>query len=199
MPNDSVDMGKFLHLLSETAPDSVANGYTTAALLKSAKTRLISARKASIPCKIPVLEAQNPVNTLKHFVRSSSKVYQILVCSLTMALSVLMALVVPMLKGGELSFAALQPMIWILVPLYFTFFTGFWLRRHEFKRRARAAAKAQIEKNETMIDVLACRHWMRAYDSAYPVQHVRKAFDEACALTGKMKGGFGVARRRFQG
>ena len=113
-----------------------------------------------------------------------------------MALSVLMAIVVPMLKGGELSFSTLQPMIWILLPLYFTFFTGFWLRRHEFKRRAREAATAQISKNETMIDVLQCRHWMRAYDSAYPVQHVRKAFDEACALTGQMKGGFGAAKQQ---
>ena len=47
MPNDSVDMGKFLHLLSETAPDSVANGYTTAALLKSFKNSVRTGSKGS--------------------------------------------------------------------------------------------------------------------------------------------------------
>ena len=47
-----------------------------------------------------------------------------------------------------------------------------------------------------MIDLLECRHWIRTYDSAYPVQHVRKAFDDACVSLGEAGGNFSAARRQ---
>ncbi|CAK8988471.1 Calx-beta domain-containing protein [Durusdinium trenchii] len=148
MADDTVDMGKFLHLLSEVAPDSVAHGYTT--------------------------------------------VYQLVDCVVSMALSIFMAFIVPMLKGQPPSFQSLQPVMWILVPLYCAFFIGFWLRQQSFKSLAFKKAKVAIEKNETMIDLLECRHWIRTYDSAYPVQHVRKAFDDACVSLGEAGGNFSV-------
>ena len=124
-------------MLSQTVPDSIANGY-------------------------------KPWFDLVH-------------CMLTMILSVFMALLVPMLKGEGASLDTLQPLIWILVPLHWTFVVGFWMRQPSFDYLAIRSRDADIEKNGAMIDLLYCRRWLRAYDNAYPVQHVRRAFDEACA------------------
>ena len=102
-------------------------------------------------------------------------------CMVTMLLSVLMALFVPMLKGAGPSLDSLQPLIWMQVPLHWTFIVGFWMRQPSFEHLAIRARDADIEKNGAMIDLLYCRQWLRAYDNAYPVQHVRRAFDEACS------------------
>lgn len=135
--DDTIELGKFLHMLSETVPESVTYGYRT--------------------------------------------VYELVHCLVTMVLSILMALLVPMLKGKTPSIEALQPLIWILVPLHWTFVVGFWMRQPAFNYLAIRARDADIEKNGAMIDLLYCRQWLRAYDNAYPVQHVRSAFDEACS------------------
>ena len=135
--DDTIELGKFLHMLSETVPESVTYGYRTA--------------------------------------------FDLVHCLVTMVLSVSMALLVPMLKGKTPSIEALQPLIWILVPLHWTFVVGFWMRQPSFNYLAIRTRDADIEKNGAMIDLLYCRQWLRAYDNAYPVQHVRSAFDEACS------------------
>ncbi|CAJ1349053.1 unnamed protein product [Effrenium voratum] len=135
--DDTIELGKFLHMLSDTVPESVTYGYKT--------------------------------------------VYELVHCLVTMVLSITMALLVPMLKGKTPSVDSLQPLIWILVPLHWTFVVGFWMRQPSFNYLALRTRDADIEKNGAMIDLLYCRQWLRAYDNAYPVQHVRSAFDEACS------------------
>ena len=135
--DDTIELGKFLHMLSETVPESVTYGYKTA--------------------------------------------YELVHCLFTIVFSILMALFVPMLKGKTPSMEALQPLIWILVPLHWTFVVGFWMRQPSFNYFAIRTRDADIEKNGAMIDLLYCRQWLRAYDNAYPVQHVCHAFDEACS------------------
>ena len=107
--------------------------------------------------------------------------FQLVHCFNTIILSVFMALFLPMLKGEAPSLETIQPLIWILVPLHWTFVVGLWMRRPSFNHLAARARDADIEKNRAMIDLLYCREWLRCYDAAYPVQHVRRAFDEACS------------------
>ena len=73
-------------------------------------------------------------------------VYELVHCLVTMVLSILMALLVPMLKGKTPSIEALQPLIWILVPLHWTFVVGFWMRQPAFNYLAIRARDADIEK-----------------------------------------------------
>ena len=135
--DDTIEMGKFLHMLSDTVPDSVTYGY-------------------------------KPFFELAH-------------CFNTIVLSILMALFLPMLKGEAPSLETIQPLIWILVPLHGTVLVGLWMRRQSFNYLAVRAREADIEKNGAMLDLLHCRDLLRSYDAAYPVQHVRRAFDDACS------------------
>ncbi|CAJ1368078.1 unnamed protein product [Effrenium voratum] len=144
--NDTIELGNFLHMLTDTVPDSITHGYKT--------------------------------------------VYQLAHCFVTVVLSVFMALLMPFLKGESPSFDTLQPLLWIVVPLQLAFAIGFWMRHPSFDRWATLSRDADIEKHGAMVDLLYCRRYLRAYDTSYPVQHVRHSFDDACSYYLQQRGGF---------
>ncbi|CAE7031951.1 unnamed protein product [Symbiodinium natans] len=106
-------------------------------------------------------------------------IFQLAHSSVSMVFSLLMAIVVQVLKGEVPPRDAWQPLLWILVPLHWTLAISVCQRRSSFNRWALAVRDSDIEKTSAMVDLLNCRQWLRAYDGAYPVQHVRSTFDDA--------------------
>lgn len=98
----------------------------------------------------------------------------------TLLLSLLMALALPMLRGQSVQARALRPLYGIaaLVPL--AFLLAVPARRREFEARVQKRRDAHVEACGSLQEILACRHGLRAFDGAYPAQQATLTFDAAC-------------------
>lgn len=108
-----------------------------------------------------------------------SPTFQLLHSLLTLALSLLMALAVPMLRGHPVSLKTLQPLFGIVVLVPLAFLLALSARRSAFEALVQQRRDAHAEACDALQEVLACRHGVRAFDGAYPAQQVRLACDAA--------------------
>jgi len=110
-----------------------------------------------------------------------------------------MALALPLLKGGApggraAAVATLRPLFGIAVLVPLTFVLALPMRRRELKALATKRRDAHVEACESLQDVLACRHGVRAFDGAYPSQQVRSTFDLAYKSYGGKKAAYAEYR-----
>eukprot|EP00930_Biecheleria_cincta_P006665 TRINITY_DN107715_c0_g1_i1.p1 TRINITY_DN107715_c0_g1~~TRINITY_DN107715_c0_g1_i1.p1 ORF type:complete len:973 (-),score=130.31 TRINITY_DN107715_c0_g1_i1:13-2931(-) len=125
-------------------------------------------------------------------------VYQVLHGILALVLSAIMAMLMPLLRGGSVSLRDEQHLFHILFFAILVFALALWVRRKRFNELVVAGRDSHIETNEALFDLLACRHWIRSYDVAYPSQHVRTVFDQASTNFLRTKAKFGLYKHDTQ-
>jgi len=108
----------------------------------------------------------------------------------TVFLSFLMALAVPMLRGHPVSLKTLRPLFGIVALVPLAFILAGPARMKDKEALVQRRRDWHAEACGALQEVLACRHGVRAFDSAYPAQQVRLTFDDAYAKFGAKNAGF---------